>query len=479
MTEARTVLIADDEPLKVLTLEEHLVQAGYKVLSAVTGDAALELLKQQRIDALVTDVRMPGLDGLALLEESVKLDPARPVLVMTGYGDVQTAVQAMKAGAIDYMVKPVSGEEIALRLDRALAESALVGENLRLRHEVQRLGGQSEPVIVGRGMREVCASLDKAAGTDASVLLHGETGTGKEVCARYLHSRSARPRGPFMVVACATLSPSLVESELFGHEKGAFTGAAARRDGYFAAADGGTLFLDDVDDLPLEIQGKLLHVLQSRSYSRVGGTRVEKADVRIVSATKHDLREQVAQKRFRDDLMYRLNVVTIVIPPLRQRKADIPELAEFFLKCAMARFGRSPKHFTPNALQALAAYSWPGNVRELEHVVESVVIMHPGVEIEPGDLAPVIRLERDHPLFSLSINGHETIPFEKSLLDFERALLKWAFEKAERNQVRAAKLLGIPRSTFQYRWTAVFAPLPSSEHSEPRAAVRVPDTTAL
>ncbi|MGD0092055.1 MAG: sigma-54 dependent transcriptional regulator [Planctomycetota bacterium] len=470
MTEARTVLIADDEPLKVLTLEEHLVQAGYKVLTAVSGDAALALLKQQAIDALVTDVRMPGLDGLALLEESMKLDPARPVLVMTGYGDVQTAVQAMKGGAIDYVLKPVSGEEIALRLDRALAESALVGENLQLRHEVQRLGGQSKPAIIGRTMRAVCESLEKAAGTDATVLLHGETGTGKEVCARHLHSRSTRARGPFVVVPCATLSPSLIESELFGHEKGAFTGAAARRNGFFAAAESGTLFLDDVDDLPLEMQGKLLHVLQSRTYNRVGGTRAEKADVRIVAATKHDLREQVAQRRFRDDLMYRLNVVTIVIPPLRQRKEDIPELAEFFLKCAMSRFGRSPKHFTPDALQALTAYSWPGNVRELEHLVESVVIMHSDAEINAAAFAPVLRLDREYSLFSLNTSGQETISLEKALLDFERALLTWAFEKSEHNQVRAAKLLGIPRSTFQYRWTAAVAPLPGGTPCEVQTA---------
>jgi DNA-binding NtrC family response regulator len=456
MGEARMVLIADDEPLKVLTLEEYLVQAGYRVLTAVSGHEALALLKQQPIDALVTDVRMPGLDGLALLEESIKLDPARPVLVMTGYGDVQTAVKAMKAGAIDYMVKPVSGEEIALRLDRALVESALVGENLRLRHEVQRLGGQSKSAIVGRGMREVCDALDRAAGTDATVLLHGETGTGKEVCARYLHSRSARARGPFVVVSCATLSPSLIESELFGHEKGAFTGAAARRDGYFAVAGEGTLFLDDVDDLPLEMQGKLLHVLQSRTYNRVGGTRLEKADVRIVAATKLDLREQVAQKRFRDDLMYRLNVVTITIPPLRERKADIPELAEFFLKCAMSRFGRGPKHFTPDALEALAVCRWPGNVRELEHVVDSIVIMHSGTEITASDLLPMARSERQYPLFSLNTDDQEAISFEKTMLEFERALLSWAFEKGEHNQGRAARLLGIPRSTFQYRWSAAF-----------------------
>ncbi|MCY3023850.1 MAG: sigma-54 dependent transcriptional regulator, partial [Planctomycetota bacterium] len=276
MREPRTVLIADDEPLKVLTLEEHLVQAGYKVVTAVNGDEALKVLQEQPIDALVTDVRMPGLDGLALLEESMKLNPLRPVLVMSGYSEVQDAVRAMKAGAIDYMVKPVSGEEITLRLDRALSESALAGENLRLRHEVERLGGQSDPVIVGRAIQEVCKALERAAGTDVTVLLTGETGTGKEVCARYLHRHSARANAPFVVVPCTTLSSSLVESELFGYERGAFTGAAGRHNGYFSAAEKGTIFLDDVDDLPLEMQGKLLQVLQSRVFQRVGGARPEK-----------------------------------------------------------------------------------------------------------------------------------------------------------------------------------------------------------
>jgi DNA-binding NtrC family response regulator len=358
----------------------------------------------------------------------------------------------------------VSGEEIALRLDRALEETALVGENLRLRHEVQRLGGQTDPVIVGQGMKDVCAALEMAATTDATVLLTGETGTGKEVCARHLHRRSMRASGPFVVVPCATLSATLVESELFGHEKGAFTGAVGRRDGCFAAAAGGTILLDDVDDLPLEMQGKLLHVLQSREYQRVGGSRVEKADVRVVAATKYDLREQVAKRRFRDDLMYRLTVVQVRIPPLRERHGDIRELASFFLQCSMARYGRSGKQLTEDGLRVLDAYPWPGNVRELEHVIDSIVIMHPGSEVGAAAFARLLHVQTGNSLFNLNTQGREAIGLEQALAEFERALLTWAFEKADRNQARAAKLLGIPRSTFQYRWSTVV------EKEEPEAA---------
>ena len=455
------ILIVDDEPLKVLTLEEHLKEAGYSVFTAVNGLDALDLLKTKSIDAVVTDVRMPGLDGLSLLEESMKLDASRPVLVMTGYEEVHDAVRAMKAGAIDYVVKPISGDEIALRIQRALAESKLAGENLILRHEVQRLKGKAEPVIVGLAMALVQDTLDKAAPTDATVLIVGETGTGKEVCARYLHTNSLRAKGPFIVVPCAALPQSLIESELFGHEKGAFTGASQRRDGYFTAASGGTILLDDVDDLPIEIQGRLLHVLQSHNFQRVGGTKTEQVDVRVVASTKKDLASLAEQNQFRDDLMYRLSVVTVKLPPLRSRKDNIPVLAEFFLKCSLSRLGRKHKSFTQEAIKALMDYNWPGNVRELEHAIESTVILHTGEKIDCQDLPPLINSAQSghahqDALFSLHIDGKSSILLDDVLLEFERALLKWAFEKSDRRQGHAAKLLGIPRSTFQYRWSKVF-----------------------
>jgi DNA-binding NtrC family response regulator len=463
MNGKRTVLVVEDEPLKVYTLEENLTEAGFNVLTALDGNVALDILKSEPVDALVTDVHMPGLDGLSLLEESMRMNALRPVLVITGYQEVQDAVRAMKAGAIDYIVKPVSGEEIALRLNRALAGSAMAGENLVLRHEVQRLKGHSDPVLVGEALTPLRQALEKAAATDATVLIVGETGTGKEVCSRFLHHHSPRAQGPFVVVPCAALPQSLIESELFGHEKGAFTGATARRNGYFTNAAGGTLLLDDVDDLPYEVQGRLLHVLQSKTFLRVGGTRQEHTDVRVVAATKKDLAALVKERLFRDDLMYRLSVIALQIPPLRSRQEDIPVLAEFFLKCATARLGRKPKTLLKETVQALKDYPWPGNVRELEHMIEATMIMHSGAEVRPQDLPAVIgaarqisHTQRGDSLFSLHMDAKSSIELESALEDFERALLTWAFERADRNQGQAAKLLNIPRSTFQYRWAKVF-----------------------
>lgn len=459
----KTILIADDEPLKVLTLEEHLTQAGYTVLTAVDGESAMALLRSRPVDALVTDVRMPGMGGLELLEASKQQDSNRPVLVMTGYDEVSDAVRAMKAGAIDYLIKPVSGEAIAIRIERALAESELVGENLMLRREVDKLKGQAAPVIIGRGMDETRHALEKAAVTDSTVLLAGETGTGKEICARYLHQHSARVKSAFVPVPCAALPQSLVESELFGHEKGAFTGATGRRDGYFTTADGGTLFLDDIDDLPIDAQSRLLRILQFNVLNRVGSTKPEKIDVRMIASTKKDLNAMARKKLFRDDLMYRLSVITIHIPPLRARKDDIPVLADFFLKATTARLGRKAKTFSADAMEILQAFDWPGNVRQLEHMIESVVVMHTGVEIEAKDLPQLIPLQGNDNIFSLHVEGRQSIPLDRTLEAFEHALLDWALRKSGGNQAQAAKLLDIPRSTFQYRWQRDLVQKPQAE----------------
>jgi DNA-binding NtrC family response regulator len=389
---------------------------------------------------------------LELLEASKQQDPDRPVLVMTGYDEVSDAVRAMKAGALDYLIKPVSGEAIALRIQRALAESELAGENLMLRREVDKLKGQAAPVIIGRGMDQTRSALEKAAATDSTVLLVGETGTGKEICARYLHQHSARAKAAFVPVPCAALPQSLVESELFGHEKGAFTGASGRRDGYFTAADNGTLFLDDIDDLPLDVQSRLLRVLQFNVLNRVGSVKPEKIDVRMIASTKKDLNTMVRKKLFRDDLMYRLSVISIHIPPLRARKDDIPILADFFLKATTTRLGRKPKTFAGKAMEVLQTYDWPGNVRQLEHIIESVVVMHEGAEIEPEDLPGLAALHGHDSVFSLHVEGRETIPLDRTLEAFEHALLGWALKRSSGNQAQAAKLLDIPRSTFQYRW---------------------------
>ena len=268
---ARTVLIVDDEILKLMTLKDFLTKAGMNVLTAQDGISALEKLKSEKIHALITDVRMPGINGFALLEKSKELDLSRPVLVMTGYGAIEDAVRAMRLGATDYLTKPISSEEILVRLERAFAVSQINNENRQLKNEIQRLKKGPEPLVVSEKMKSVFDRLTRAAQTDATVLLIGETGVGKEVCARYLHAQSPRSQGPFVVVSCAAFASNLVESELFGHEKGAFTGATARREGRIFAANHGTFFLDDIDDVPLEVQTKLLRVLEDSAYERVGG----------------------------------------------------------------------------------------------------------------------------------------------------------------------------------------------------------------
>jgi DNA-binding NtrC family response regulator len=359
----------------------------------------------------------------------------------------------MRAGATDYLTKPVSSEEILIRLERALAVSQLNGENKQLKSELSRLKGDARPVIISESMKAVFEKLRRAAETDATVLLIGETGTGKEICARYLHAQSSRSSGPFVVVSCAALAPSLIESELFGHEKGAFTGAGSRREGKIIQANRGTLFLDDIDDISLDMQTKLLRVLEDSSFERVGGTEKIKVEVRFAAATKQDLSGLVAAGKFRDDLMYRLSVVQVHIPPLRERREEIVGLAEHFLSASLVRVGRPHKHFTPQALELIGAFAWPGNVRELEHVIEGLVAIHAGEEIRPEDLPEYIRSASRTSLFSINITGRDSLKLDSALAEFERALLEWALEKAEGNQGKAAALLNLPRSTFQYRWS--------------------------
>jgi two-component system NtrC family response regulator len=449
----RTVLIADDEILKLMTLKSHLAKAGLNIITATDGSDAYDILRSEKVHALVTDVRMPGMNGLALLEKSKKLDASRPVLVMTGYGAVEDAVRAMRAGAEDYLMKPVTAEEILVRLERAFAVSKISHENQKLRDEIRRLGGSDKPVVASDKMQMVFDKLKRAAQTDATVLLLGETGTGKEVCANYLHSQSRRSQGPFVVLSCAALSPGVVESELFGHEKGAFTGASSRREGRLFAAKGGTLLLDDVDDIPLDVQTKLLRVLEDSTYERVGGTEKIIADVRFVAATKNNLEQLVARGKFRDDLMYRLKVVQVEIPPLRERLEEVPGLTEYFLRRSLARMGRQKMYFTPEALEVMKAFSWPGNVRELENMIDSLVATHIGEEIGVEDLPERLTACGAYPLFTVNVDGKDSIKLEEAVTEFEKLLLNWAFEKAKGNQGKAAELLHIPRSTFQYRWS--------------------------
>jgi DNA-binding NtrC family response regulator len=445
------ILIVDDEPIKRLVLEDELAAAGYSVVTASNPlDAAKELAKSS-FEVVVTDIRMPGGDGLSFLREIKKQKPTQAAIVMTAYGSVETAIEAMKIGAFDYLQKPFSTEELILKLDKLLQYERLASENEALRHELAlpriegKIVGQSKPML------EVLQRIHAVAGTETSVLIEGESGTGKELIARTLHESSFRASGPFVAIACAALPKDLVESELFGHESGSFTGATKRRIGRFELAHGGTLFLDDVDDIPLDIQVKLVRVLQERVLERVGGERPIPVNIRLIAATKRPLQAMVVAGSFREDLFYRLNVVPLKIPPLRERVEDIPLLLEHFLDKLSVKNNRGRLAFSPEAVARLQRQSWPGNVRELEHKVEMIVALAKGAQVEADEIPELDAPKESGDLISLKMSGIEHVDIASVLEDLETRLIRWALERAEGNLAKAAEMLGIPRSTLQYK----------------------------
>ncbi|MBI4799193.1 MAG: sigma-54-dependent Fis family transcriptional regulator, partial [Desulfarculus sp.] len=379
------ILIVDDEKNYLLVLDALLSEAGYEVATADGGARALALLEEDEPDLMLTDMRMPRMTGLELIKASKERRPDLPVIVMTAYGTVENAVEAMKSGAVDYIMKPFENQELLLTVQRALKLSRLLAQNRLLREEVAQGQGFGQIVGDSKAMRQVYEMVDKVAATKATVLITGESGTGKELIARAIHSRSPRAEEPFVAVNCMALTETLLESELFGHEKGAFTGAAGRRKGRFELADKGTLFLDEVGEIAPALQVKLLRVLQERTFERVGGNQSISVDVRIVAATNRDLTRAVASGRFREDLFYRLNVVRLALPPLRERKEDLPALVAHFVRRYAAETGRTPPQVSQEAMRRIYDYAWPGNVRELENALERAVIMS-GAEIHPSDL---------------------------------------------------------------------------------------------
>ncbi|HDI00705.1 MAG TPA: sigma-54-dependent Fis family transcriptional regulator, partial [Firmicutes bacterium] len=358
------VLLVEDDRVARVPLRDDIAEAGYDVDEAGSAEEALELLGKKGYDVVVTDLRMPGMDGIELLERIKAESPDTEVIVITAYGTVRTAVRAMKLGAYEYLTKPFDNEELLLLLERIRRMREVMEENVRLRRRLEERYRLEDMVGKGHKMQEVFRLIRTVASSDSTVLLQGETGTGKELAAHAIHELSPRRDGPFVKVSCAALSRELLESELFGHVKGAFTSAVKDKPGKFELADGGTIFLDEVDDIPLELQVKLLRVLQEREFERVGGTRTIRVDVRVIAATKVDLLERVRRGLFREDLYYRLNVVPIRLPPLRERKEDVPLLMEHFLRKLGAE-GRI--EMTPEAMKLLMDYDWPGNVRELEN----------------------------------------------------------------------------------------------------------------
>ncbi len=444
------VLVVDDEKLIRWTLQQCLEPEGYKVIEADDGDDALRLVHDEPPDLMLLDLRLPGTDGMAVLHRAREAEPDLPVIIMTAHESVESAVRAMKLGARDYVSKPLNLEELKVAVRKALEERQLRREVRQLRTEQHHQYGLDRIVAVSPAMREVLGLVQKIAESDGTtVLIQGESGTGKELVARAVHHQSARTHAPFMAVSCTALQDTLVESELFGHEKGAFTDAKTLKRGLFELAGGGTLLLDEIGDMNLGAQAKLLRAIEMKAFTRVGGTREISVDIRIIGTTNRDLARQVAEGGFREDLYYRLKVIPLTIPPLRDRPEDILPLARHFL----AQYARGSRKaiagFAPRAERHLAEYPWPGNVRELRNAVERGVILTRGPLIDLEDLPLEIAAPRARGgrlLARLAADADQV-----TLEDVERRLIEEALATTQGNQVRAAKLLGITRDTLRYR----------------------------
>ena len=439
------ILIIDDDASLRRVLEYNLQEAGYDVTAAPSGEDGLRLFNEEPPSLVITDMKMSGMDGLQVLKAVKGQSPETLVMIITAFGSVDMAVEAMKAGAYDYITKPFNRDELRLTVAKALQFTGLAAENRRLKSE---LSDRTDfRTIIGSSplMEKVFAIVRKVADSEASVLITGESGTGKELVARSIHALSGRRGGPFVAINCAAIPRDLLESELFGHVKGAFTGAIKDKTGRFRLADGGTLFLDEVGELPLELQPKLLRALQERVIEPVGGTGESKLDVRVVAATNLDMEKALADGAFRDDLYYRLSVIPLHLPPLRERRDDIPLLLKYFC----AKHGSSEVGFDRQALHMLVNYAWPGNVRELENTVERLLIMRTGDTITSNDLPDKIRVNGSRgPSSGAVIN----LPAEGySLEQLEREVVVAALERNAWNQTAAARFLRVPRHTLIYR----------------------------
>ncbi len=443
------ILIVEDEAKMRRLLELNLGEDGFATFSAGDAETGLKLLQQNSIDLVVTDLKLPGMDGLEFLQTIKRQNAALPVVVMTAFGSVETAVEAMKAGASDYVLKPFSLTEMRMVIHKELDVRNLREENRSLR---EALGKRfSHPNVVARSpkMQEVLAIVERVAPTNSTVLLGGESGVGKDLIARAIHEKSLRVKGPFLKINSTAIPENLLESELFGFEKGAFTGAIASKPGKFELADKGTLFLDEIGDVPPATQVKLLRVLQEREFERLGGTRTVKVDVRLIAATNRDLREALEQGTFREDLYYRLNVVPIDIAPLRERREDIPDLVDLFISRFNAESRKPIEGITPQAMQILVGYHWPGNVRELQNIVERACALAKGHTLEPGD----IHLDSRAPKTANGTTGF--LPEGMTLEQWEDEVVQEALRRANGNKSQAARLLGLSRNALRYRLSKI------------------------
>jgi two-component system response regulator AtoC len=448
-TQQRTVLIVEDEANMRRVLCALLERDGFRTLQAPDGSAALELLQRESVDAILTDLRMPKMNGLELLEHVRRTLPEIPVVMLTAHGTVGSAVEALKQGAFDYLTKPFDPDEIRSVIEKAVSTRRLAAHETRLLADEAPellLAGQSEALL------EVRRIVERVASTPATVLITGESGTGKEIVARSLHRASAVRHGPFVKINCAAIPEGLLESELFGYEKGAFTGAAGRKPGRFELADGGTLFLDEIGEMPLSAQPKLLRAIQEGRFYRVGGTETVHVSVRLIAATNRDLRQEVRTGRFREDLFYRLHVVPIHLPPLRERPEDVPRLAHLFLERFAAKLARPVTGIDPGALDLLRAHRWPGNIRELENAIERATLLCDGPTLLARDLPPEIRSAAP-----AVRTGSETGPtplrerIRAATHRIEREAILEALRLTDGNVTRAARKLGLSRRGLQLK----------------------------
>ena len=439
MKEIIRILVVDDEQIMRDSLSDWLRLDGYEVEAVEDGYKALEKVKKESWDVLFVDLKMPRMDGIEVMQKVKEINKNIPVIIITAYATVDTAVKAMKEGAYEYIVKPFNPEEISIIIRNIVVHQSLVKENIFLRQELKKRYQLNDIIGKGPRMQDLFALIRKVAKSNTTVLIEGESGTGKELIARAIHTNSQRSKGPFVAVPCAALPESLLESELFGHEKGAFTGAIATRKGSFELADKGTLFLDEVGDMSLKIQANFLRVLEQREFRRVGGTNLIKVDVRVISATNQDLNKLIKDGKFREDLYYRLNVVSVNPPPLRKRKEDIPLLVEHFLKKYSIENKKDVKWIHEDALKLLIQYDWPGNVRELENVIERAVVLTKEDFISSDELPPFVRTAEKEE-FKMAADSQ--------LREVEKEHILRVLKANNGNIKKSANILGIDRTTL-------------------------------
>ena len=440
-----SILVVEDKGSMQQMLTATLTDEGYEVDVASSGTEGIEKASQKRYDLILTDLKLPGADGIKVLSEVREADPEASVIVMTAFGTVETAVEAMKLGAFDFLTKPFDSDRLSLLIRRALENRRLMAENVLLREELAQNLGLSEIIGKSEIMREVTALVRKVAGSDTTVLLMGESGTGKELFAQAIHHLSPRKDGPFVPINCAAIPRELLENELFGSERGAFTSSTARKMGKFEIAEGGTIFLDEIGDMDISLQAKLLRVLQEKTFERLGGTKTIEINVRVIAASNMDLKKGIEKKAFREDLYYRLSVFPIIIPPLRERREDIPALSDYFIEKFCKEMNKKPKRLSPDSLKIMDRYHWPGNVRELENTIERAIILCEPKTITPDHLA--IRLATSSEIRLREGAGLKEVG-AYALAEAEKSLILRVLSQTRGNKKKSAEILKIDYTTL-------------------------------